>query len=257
MLDVYGFRIANVVRALGNWKCTAERLAAENPTWITPAFADDPSALSTLTLRMIDTLADELGFESTRHEVQRIAQLGTYQLPLSQLPERLDGLQMRIEDDLKSKQFLFVPSSMAALYGEKNLFGDHVANKFPKALADIANAGSCLALKQPTACVFHLMRAMEVAVKKLSTRLGVTVTPKTTWRQMTAQMDSKIKALPEATAKQREKKNAWKAARVNLRYVRSIWRNNTMHPASTYTPSQALELFNAVRSFMVSLASLG
>jgi hypothetical protein len=98
---------------------------------------------------------------------------------------------------------------------------------------------------------------MEVAVKKLSTRLGVTVTPKTIWRQMTAQMDSKIKALPEATAKQREKKNACEAARVNLHHVGSVWRNNTMLPASTYTAPQALELFNAVRSFMVSLASLG
>jgi hypothetical protein len=34
----------------------------------------------------------------------------------------------------------------------------------------------------------HQLRAMEVAVRKLSKRLKVTITPQTTWRQMTGRM---------------------------------------------------------------------
>ena len=46
------------------------------------------------------------------------------------------------------------------------------------------------------------------------------------------------------------------AARANLHHVGSVWRNNTMHPAGSYTQSQALDVFNAVRVFMSGLAAL-
>jgi hypothetical protein len=77
------------------------------------------------------------------------------------------------------------------------------------------------------------MRAMEAAVRHLVKRLKVTIKPQTTWRQMTAQMDDKIKKQPEATDKQKNKKNEWEAARANLHHVGSVWRNKTTHPAAT------------------------
>jgi hypothetical protein len=97
---------------------------------------------------------------------------------------------------------------------------------------------------------------MEVAVRALSKRLHVTITPQTTWRQMTGQMDDKIKKMPEKTTAAKHKKNDWEAARANLHHVGSVWRNNTMHPATSYTPSQARDVFNAVRVFMAGLAAL-
>jgi hypothetical protein len=121
-------------------------------------------------------------------------------------------------------------------------FGEAVAKKFKGAGADIHNAGNCLALAQPTACVFHLMRAMELVVRQLSKRLKVTITPQATWRQMTGQMDDKIKKMPENTDKLKHKRNEWEAARANLHLVGSVWRNNTMHPAVSYTQSQARDV---------------
>ena len=162
----------------------------------------------------------------------------------------------RLQDELDSQYFVHLDEQDVQFYGQKAAFGAVVAKKFPKAAEDIEGAGNCLALQQPTACVFHLMRAMEIAVRRLSNRLKVTITPQTTWRQMTGNMDPKIKAMPERTEQQKRKKNDWEAARANLHHIGSVWRNNTMHPANSYTRSQAGDVFNAVRVFMTGLSCL-
>ena len=126
--------------------------------------------------------------------------------------------------------------------------------KFRKAAADVESAGTCLAVQQPTACVFHLMRAMEVAVRQLGKRLKVKITPGTTWRSMTGQMDAIIKNMPKATNAQHKRKNKLEEAIVNLHHVGSVWRNNTMHPAATQ--DEARDVFNATRVFMNGLCDL-
>jgi hypothetical protein len=165
-------------------------------------------------------------------------------------------LQSRIKDELEMQNFFHVRPEDVGLYGQPELFGPTVATKFKNAAQDIQNAGNCAALGQPTACVFHLMRAMEVAVRQLGKRLRVTITPQTTWRQMTGQMDDKIKKMSDSTDAQKRKKNNWEEARANLHHVGSVWRNNTMHPATSYSLSQARDVLNAVRVFMNGLAAL-
>jgi hypothetical protein len=168
---------------------------------------------------------------------------------------RATALRERLEQELENEFYFQVDRQEVQFYGQKTLFGDAVAKKFKGAAYDIENAGNCFALQQPTACVFHLMRAMEVVVRKLSKRLDVTITPQTTWRNMTGNMDAKIKAMPEKTEAQKRKKNDWEAARVNLHHVGSVWRNKTMHPAASYTRSQARDVLNATRVFVTDLCA--
>jgi len=100
------------------------------------------------------------------------------------------------------------------------------------------------------------MRAMEAAVRTLAKKMKMTITPQSTWRHMTGLMDDKIKKMPDKTERLKRKKNDWESARANLHHVGSVWRNNTMHPATSYTPSQAKDVFNAVRVFMVDICKL-
>jgi hypothetical protein len=172
------------------------------------------------------------------------------------ISQAINHLLSRVKDDLSFQNFYRVAPEDFQFYGRADLFGQAVAKKFKGAVMDIQNAGNCLALGQGTACVFHLMRAMELTVRQLGRRLNVTITPQTTWRQMTGQMDDKIKKMPETTDRLKHKRNDWEAARANLHAVGSVWRNNTMHPATSYTPSQARDVMNAVRVFMISLAEL-
>jgi hypothetical protein len=176
--------------------------------------------------------------------------------PLADLAQRCDHLRNRLLDELAQEFYFQVHRQDVQLYKQSAPFGEAVAKKFNRAAADIQNAGNCLALQQPTACVFHLMRAVEIAVRQLSKRLNVTITPQSTWRQMTGQMDPKIKSMPAATESQKRKKNNWEAASMNLHHVGSVWRNNTMHPAASYTQDEARDVFTATRVFMNGLCDL-
>lgn len=174
----------------------------------------------------------------------------------AKLAARCDHLRHAIQDALENEHYFQVDRFDVRFYDQSDAFGAQVTTKFPKATDDIKNAGNCIALQQPDACVFHLMRAMEVAVRRLGQRLGMPITPQTTWRRLTGSMDGKIRLLSESTHKQKEKKNRWEEARANLHQVGSVWRNNTMHPAVSYSPSQAHDVFDAVRVFMSALAQL-
>jgi hypothetical protein len=172
------------------------------------------------------------------------------------IQQEIKRLAERFEDELERHQFFYVPGDRAEFYNSGVLFNDRILAKFPKSVPELTAAGSCYAVGQPTACVFHLMRAMEVAVRQLGKRLHVTITPNTTWRKITSDTDAKIKPMPEITDGQKKKKNQWEAARANLHHVGSVWRNNTMHPANSYTLPQAKDVIDAVRVFMPSLCDL-
>lgn len=176
--------------------------------------------------------------------------------PLKKIAHRCDHLKERILDELTKEFYFHVFRDDGSYYGQEAPFGDAVATKFGVATDDIEQAAKCLALRQPTACVFHLMRAMESVVRQLARKLKMTVTPQTTWRQMTGNMDAQIKKMKEKTGRQKQKKNIWEEARVNLHHLGSVLRNNTMHPTSVYTQDEAKHIFNAVRVSMTTLCDL-
>ena len=60
---------------------------------------------------------------------------------------------------------------------------------------DIEHAGTCLALDEATACVMHLMRALEVALNAVGLGIGLPdalVQAKTSWEHLLTQMKAKI-----------------------------------------------------------------
>lgn len=137
--------------------------------------------------RFMEGYGDELGPIPTH--------LGMLQTKLKRSRELPHQLEMytndilddvrRIENDftilLSKIKFYYLSPSTAKLYGKPQLFGDLVAKKFPKASLDVECAGNCLALGEPTACVLHLNRVMEIAVRKLARKLKFEPKPKDTF----------------------------------------------------------------------------
>ena len=176
-------------------------------------------------------------------------------LPPAALSGDLKALKERFEDRIKTEWFFHLAPGDNQLYGDKELFGERVTKKFPKALGDIEAAGSCLALGQGTACVFHLMRAMEVVVQRLSGRLSIPY-PDREWGKLLSDISKKIEAMPKVSASEKRKRNKWSEAHTHLYHLKQAWRNDTMHPKSTYTQEHARQVFNATRVFMNHLAGL-
>lgn len=165
----------------------------------------------------------------------------------------INDVTLRLEDEL-SGIALFGIKRHAELYEpDTPLFGEAVADKFPLAIPDIEDAGKCLALEQGTACVFHLMRIMEVGLKSLANLLGIPYAP--SW-------ESYIKQIQDKIGEKHDRKGVdWKCDEPffrdvlgDLQSIKICWRNPTMHVVRRYSPDEADQIFGTVRTFMKRLA---
>jgi hypothetical protein len=157
---------------------------------------------------------------------------------------------------LSTHKFYYLPQSLSRFYGDPLLFGEAVAKKFPAASNDIERAGNCLALGEPTACVMHLNRAMEIAVRRLAKKLHVTVNAKDNMGGVLGNMTEPIKQMPDKTEAQKRKKELWAECRTNLYHVKMAWRDPAHHGKQDYTEKQAHDIMGRVRDFMQQLATL-
>jgi hypothetical protein len=255
MLDIYGYRIAATIEQVQKLKIAMAMVLDQDANALAPPQGGNPLNFSTLTLNIVQSVAEELQLESTKLQVNTLLRHSFLRLHAKGFADGLDQLLVRMDEDLRKRNFIFVEPGWDAYYGKADAFGLG-SSKLKDCLPDIQRAGNCLAMQEGTACVFHLMRAMEMAVRKLSGRLNITVNAQTTWRILTGAMDGKIKNMPDTKDVDKRKKDKWAEARANLHHVGSVWRNNTMHPATSYTPSQARDVYNAVRVFMNALAEL-
>jgi hypothetical protein len=185
---------------------------------------------------------------------QLIPDFNDGQLPENQrFAKRIDILSDRILDELSLSLFLHIPSEKMVLYEQKEpLFGLKIMEVFPTAITDIQEAGKCLALGRATACVFHLMRVMEVGLKALAKGLGIPYAP--SWESYLRQIETKI------TEKHSQKTKGWKKLEPfyrdiagDIQLVKIAWRNPTMHIVRSYSPEEAEDTLRAVRAFMQRL----
>lgn len=130
------------------------------------------------------------------------------------------------------------------------LFGEAVDMAFPSSAEDIAEAGRSLGYGLNIAVAFHLMRAMELAIQALASKLGVTNVDRV-WGNLLSDINTVILNMPKGTDR-----NRWSESHSHLYHVKQAWRNPTMHPKKTYTDAEAKALFDAVCSFMQHLAPL-
>jgi hypothetical protein len=165
---------------------------------------------------------------------------------------RFDQLSSVIHSEIGARVFFYASPGEVACYDKPELFSTEVNAKFPNVQFDIVEAGNCYAMGRATACVFHLMRIMEVGVQKLGTKLGVTLVEEKNWQDILNQINAPISKLPPKSSSTRQLAEA----AAHLYQVKLAWRNEVMHPKETYTTEEALNLLLQVRNFMVQLASI-
>ena len=165
------------------------------------------------------------------------------------LAQCLESTRINFLIQMNSKLVLVVGSRFADfIKSDDPPYGREVDDAFPKAASEISEAAKCLAFNRPTACVFHLMRAMELAVQKLAERLGKTNIEKE-WGKLLSDIAKEIEAMPKGTGR-----DEWSTIHTHLYHVKQAWRNDTMHPKTTYTEAEAEGVFAAVKTFMIELA---
>lgn len=159
------------------------------------------------------------------------------------------------ESALERQKFLIMPTYDAHLFGKAEGFGPEVAQAFPSSSLEIRDAGSCLALGQPTASVFHLMRALEPPLIALGKKFDVDV--KENW-------NAALNDIEKAVRNRENPKNRpdWEAeqdfytdAVTHFFHMKNAWRNYTMHLQLRFEADEARHIRQNVMYFMQKMAT--
>jgi hypothetical protein len=171
-------------------------------------------------------------------------------MTLGELTRSLHELNNTIHREMQSYSFFHMPFTQAKYYKKNMLLGARVAIRFPTTEFDVIEAGNCYAMGRATACVFHLMRVMEVGVQTFGEVLGVQLAVDKNWQCILDEVNKAIKRLPPKDSATVELSQV----AAHLYNVKIAWRNQVMHPHDKYTMDEAKDLLGHVESFMKTLA---
>lgn len=172
-------------------------------------------------------------------------------------------LDQRLEDELSSMMFFYLPLAKLRYYEAKHLahesrfiFGEDVRERYPGLVPDIEQAGKCFALGRYTASVFHLMRVLEGALHVLKRPLGITTWSPTWNASITAIRNSVTKQSRRRISRKLRERNAFLEECANyLQSIANAWRNPTMHRVNrNYDEEEAEDVFNAVGALLRYMA---
>jgi hypothetical protein len=228
-------------------------------------------------LRRIANCCDPIEFESvlTRMTVsfnlsepllQPFAAKGQ-PVTLIRLSFELEELSKEIAKVLGTHTFALIPAQDVPFYDNSALFGFEVAARFPKANKEITKAGTCYVAGCYEACVFHLMRAVELGVRRMIKKLGVQQhllkngnripVELCDWHLLIVALDKGVNALSHGSATNKRKKDTFEFynhALGSIRNFKDAWRNNVMHMRTPYDQHQAISVVENTRQFMQHLA---
>jgi hypothetical protein len=180
---------------------------------------------------------------------------------VAQLESLLSELMRRVHHELEFVLFLVVPADKYDFYQPPApLFGQEVWDRFPSAIFDIGEAGKCFALDRYTACVFHLMRALEVCLAALARDLSVAYERGANWNKILNQVDKALKEKLQANSVEKalrwkEREEFYSGAAALLRTVKNAWRNSVSHTQYAYDEERARMVYQAVEGIMRHLAT--
>lgn len=253
MLEVKAEPFVNAIEAL-----SFARAAIENDT----ANFSGPMHQSNReeSIRFLKTIikaAGTLNAPNTKREAKFILEkLGDKAIKYEDFRALLSGLSRLFRGEISgTKVFSVTPEKGRYFRSASFIFGTEALAVFPNAEYDFEEAAKSLATARNTACVFHLMRAMEMIVAVAGAQLNATVIDKSNqaleWGKILANMSARIEAMDKGDIR-----TQWNAVHSLLYHVKEAWRNPTMHPGEKYTDDEAREILDAVRAFVRAITPL-
>jgi hypothetical protein len=215
---------------------------------------DGSRLLSERELRGIDFALDHIDSWADKHDFPNIYKLarrtkGHIHRPMTDVSAaqaHLHAFNVAVLDGLKDMVFLRVAEERSEFLDADDLFGVAVATAFPSSVNDIREAGNCLAAGCDTASVFHLMRAVEFALRALARDRSVIFKDKPLdekeWGQILSSLEAKLSELRQAP------RTNWSSGDARESHV------SHADAHAFYDGDQARSVFNHVRALMRKLA---
>lgn len=212
-------------------------------------------------LRDLEKQLEEMKLKQTLKSVRRLIDKIQRSVLLDDRAEfLLSDIGLRLHDELDEVLLFSLPQNAEQFEQAEPIFGRRVAHNYQGASADISEAGKCLALRRSTACVFHLMRVVEVGIEGVRKHLQIPDPVKeaernwgAVFRKLRDEMDRRKAAKPAGWTKQDDQ--FFSEVYASLDAVRQAWRNSTMHVENKYTEEEAEHILAVTKGFMKKLAS--
>ena len=204
-------------------------------------------------------LCADLGLRISCKCIEHILDSGINQTA-REVIEKISQLERTIKWEMADKLFMYIPPARAERYDLAEPFGANVAKNFPSALFDEKEAGNCFASGRYTASVFHLMRALEIALIAFAKLFPAVPTNKENWQQIIEKIESEIREMPKVTVKDadwKEKHEKYSQLANSFMFFKDAWRNYTAHARGKYTEDESDAIYRNVRSFMQGLVTQG
>jgi hypothetical protein len=197
----------------------------------------------------IKALCDEIGLVVAARATEYIRDANTSE----EFVFAFRHVKSTIHGELRGQTFYAPHTSLGKYFRQSRLFGDDVWTAFPSANDDIYEAGMCLSLDRYTACVMHLMRAMEIGLRTLGATLEIK--PQNDWGGTLREIEKALEARLAVTKARSADEIFYADVAAQIDNVRLAYRNPTMHPDRTYSLERAEDIFVATRSLMRHLAT--
>lgn len=228
---------------LSHWETRLSRLDGA-------PFADQETRRQiTLTVDSTRQLAVDLKLKLTKLKANLLLFKLSTMITISDAKSRICEVRETMAQELGVKLFLPATTDMVEYLDKQLPYGKAVATVFPCS-EDIAESHQCFALGRYTASMFHLGRAMELAVKRLAKKMQIPNLPRDEWQKYLTAMNEKIAKMPFNTPKEKAKRASFAAATAYFLHFKEAWRNPTMHPKKTYTREEALDVIDGAGAFL-------
>ncbi len=279
--EMLQFSIADLVAILDHFKILENHLRGNPYLVLTGRPSLQPLFDSVLVMQQS---AEALGMNSSAAQARRVLAFWNASVIANpaELLGHLDDLQLRVRDELQEQLFYCVEADKSQwiapqqpldpsnprqiirmrLKTADEVFGPRVIDRLPSIEPDLAEAIRCYVFGCGSACVFHLMRATEIAVPKIAKLCGINDV-KPSWGAVLDQAEkytqrTKYEDLPPSIRPHIELLRTLVA---DMRSIQRAWRNKVVHiqdriipGAPEFLPETALDILSATRAFLRDMA---
>jgi hypothetical protein len=204
---------------------------------------------------VFNSVLERIDLKFNRHEPLLQPVGGQQRFTLQELSFQLGEVTEGMARILGDNKFVIIPSADATFFDNYLIFGFDVASRFPAANKEIIAGGTCYVTGCYSACVFHLMRAVElgarIMVKALKVqqhllnkgrRIPVELCD---WGTLISALDKGVEQLSQGTRMSNRKKDNFEFynhAVGSFRNFKDAWRNNVSHMRKTYQQREAKDV---------------
>lgn len=172
------------------------------------------------------------------------------------LAQQIELIQTTLVAEMRSMKFTAIPKDRNAFCDPKWLADTKTVDGFPTSHRELQQAGNCYAVGQPTACVFHAMRALEPALTALAGNFSIDASH-SNWQTLIERIESTIRALGNQPKTQQkiDDETFFGNAASHFYFIKNAWRNHVAHGRATYSDDEALKILQSTVQFVESLCA--